>query len=94
LISCDGYHKGIRLGKNYNYTNVMKKIGAQLIYKYEDGGSQNVVLKLAKDGKETWAYVYAAANLSCCHVFLLHFNNGFKVSVNKITAFEISFHGF
>jgi outer membrane protein OmpA-like peptidoglycan-associated protein len=40
----------------------MKKIGGQLIYEYEDGGSQNVVLKLVKDGKETWAYVYAAGN--------------------------------
>jgi len=45
-----------------NYTNAMKKIGGQLIYEYEDGGSQNVVLKLAKDKKETWAYVYAAGN--------------------------------
>ena len=45
-----------------NYTNAMKKIGGQLIYEYEDGGSQNVVLKLVKDGKETWAYVYAAGN--------------------------------
>jgi OmpA-OmpF porin, OOP family len=45
-----------------NYTNAMKKIGGQLIYEYEDGGSQNVVLKLVKDGQETWAYVYAAGN--------------------------------
>ena len=45
-----------------NYTNAMKKIGGQLIYEYEDGGSQNVVMKLLKDGKETWAYVYAAGN--------------------------------
>lgn len=45
-----------------NYTNAMKKIGGQLIYEYEDGGSQNVVLKLVKDGKETWAYVYATSN--------------------------------
>jgi OOP family OmpA-OmpF porin len=62
LITCNGYHKGIQLDKNYNYTNAMKKIGGQLIYEYEDGGSQNVVLKLVKDGKETWAYVYAAGN--------------------------------
>ena len=45
-----------------NYTNAMKKIGGQLIYEYEDGGSQNVVLKLVKEKKETWAYVYAAGN--------------------------------
>jgi len=45
-----------------NYTNAMKKIGGQLIYEYEDGGSQNVVLKLVKEKKETWAYIYAAGN--------------------------------
>lgn len=45
-----------------NYTNAMKKIGGQLVYEYEDGGSQNVVMKLVKDKKETWAYVYAAGN--------------------------------
>jgi OmpA-OmpF porin, OOP family len=45
-----------------NYTNAIKKIGGQLIYEYEDGGSQNVVMKLVKDKKETWAYVYAAGN--------------------------------
>ncbi|MCX6335338.1 MAG: OmpA family protein [Bacteroidia bacterium] len=45
-----------------NYSNAMKKIGGQLIYEYEDGGSQNIVLKLVKDKKETWAYVYAAGN--------------------------------
>ncbi|MCX6302813.1 MAG: OmpA family protein [Bacteroidia bacterium] len=45
-----------------NYTNAIKKIGGQLLYEYEDGGSQNVVLKLVKDGKETWAYVYAAGD--------------------------------
>lgn len=45
-----------------NYTNAIKKIGGQLIYEYEDGGSQNVVIKLVKDKKETWAYVYAAGN--------------------------------
>jgi outer membrane protein OmpA-like peptidoglycan-associated protein len=45
-----------------NYTNAIKKIGGQLLYEYEDGGSQNVVLKLVKDGKEIWAYVYAAGD--------------------------------
>jgi outer membrane protein OmpA-like peptidoglycan-associated protein len=45
-----------------NYTNAIKKIGGQVIYEWEDGGSQNAVMKLVKDGKETWAYVYGAGN--------------------------------
>jgi OOP family OmpA-OmpF porin len=45
-----------------NYTNAIKKIGGQVIYEYEDGGSQNAVMKVVKDGRETWAYVYAAGN--------------------------------
>jgi outer membrane protein OmpA-like peptidoglycan-associated protein len=45
-----------------NYTNAIKKIGGQLLYEWEDGGSQNVTMKLVKEGKETWAYVYAAGN--------------------------------
>lgn len=43
-----------------NYTNAIKKIGGQLLYEWEDGGSMNVTLKLTKDGKETWAYIFAA----------------------------------
>ena len=45
-----------------NYTNALKKLGGQLLYEWEDGGSQNVVLKLVKDGKEVWAHIYAAYN--------------------------------
>jgi len=45
-----------------NYTNAIKKVGGQLVYEWEDGGALNVTLKLVKDGKETWAYVYAAGN--------------------------------
>ena len=45
-----------------NYTNAIKKIGGQLVYEFEDGGYQNVILKLAKNGKETWAHVSAAGN--------------------------------
>jgi OOP family OmpA-OmpF porin len=45
-----------------NYTNAIKKIGGQVIYEFEDGGSQNAVMKVVKDGKEVWAYVYAAGN--------------------------------
>jgi outer membrane protein OmpA-like peptidoglycan-associated protein len=45
-----------------NYTNAIKKVGGQLIYEFEDGGIQNVVLKLVKNGQEVWAHVVASAN--------------------------------
>jgi outer membrane protein OmpA-like peptidoglycan-associated protein len=45
-----------------NYTNAIKKVGGQLLYQYEDGGSQNVILKVVKDGKEVWAYVTSSQN--------------------------------
>ena len=45
-----------------NYTNAIKKVGGLLVYEYEDGGSQNVVLKVIKDGKEAWAYITSSPN--------------------------------
>lgn len=45
-----------------NYSNAIKKIGGQIIYEFEDGGSQNAVMKVVKDGKEVWTYVYATSN--------------------------------
>jgi OOP family OmpA-OmpF porin len=45
-----------------NYTNAIKKIGGELIYEYEDGGVQYVVLKILKNGQETWAHVSASSN--------------------------------
>jgi OmpA-OmpF porin, OOP family len=45
-----------------NYTNAIKKIGGQLIYEWEDGGTQNVTLKLVKNGQEVWAKVASGAN--------------------------------
>jgi OmpA-OmpF porin, OOP family len=45
-----------------NYTNAIKKIGGQLVYEFEDGGYQNVILKLVKNGQEVWAHVSAAGN--------------------------------
>jgi OOP family OmpA-OmpF porin len=45
-----------------NYTNAIKKVGGQLIYEFEDGGIQNVILKLVKNGQETWAHVIASQN--------------------------------
>jgi OOP family OmpA-OmpF porin len=45
-----------------NYTNAIKKIGGQLIYEYDDGGSQIVTLKVVKNKLEVWAQVSASAN--------------------------------
>lgn len=45
-----------------NYTNAAKKIGGQVLYEYEDGGTQTAVIKIAKSGLETWAMVSAAGN--------------------------------
>jgi OOP family OmpA-OmpF porin len=45
-----------------NYTNAIKKIGGQLVYEYDDGGVQYVVLKVVKDSKEVWACVASSPN--------------------------------
>ena len=45
-----------------NYTNAIKNVGGRLLYEYEDGGSQNVILKVVKDSKEVWAYVTSSQN--------------------------------
>jgi OOP family OmpA-OmpF porin len=44
-----------------NYINAIKKIGGQLVYEWDDAGD-NVVLKVAKNGVETWAHIYASGN--------------------------------
>jgi OmpA-OmpF porin, OOP family len=45
-----------------NYTNAIKKVGGQIIYEWEDGGYQCSVMRLVKNGTETWAYVESAGN--------------------------------
>jgi OOP family OmpA-OmpF porin len=45
-----------------NYTNAIKKIGGKIIYEYEDGGIQNSIVKLVKDGKEVWAHIMGGGN--------------------------------
>jgi OOP family OmpA-OmpF porin len=45
-----------------NYTNAAKKIGGQLIYEYDDGGTEIAIIKVAKSGLETWAMVAGAGN--------------------------------
>jgi Outer membrane protein and related peptidoglycan-associated (lipo)proteins len=44
-----------------NYTNAVKKIGGQVVYEWDDAGP-NAVLKVVKNGMETWAAVYASYN--------------------------------
>ena len=45
-----------------NYTNAIKKIGGQVVYEFEDGGTQYSIMKLVKNGKEVWAEVSGASN--------------------------------
>jgi OmpA-OmpF porin, OOP family len=45
-----------------NYTNAIKKVGGQVIYEFEDGGMQNAIMKLVKDGQEVWTHVNASPN--------------------------------
>jgi outer membrane protein OmpA-like peptidoglycan-associated protein len=40
-----------------NYQAAIKKIGGQVMYEFEDGGYRYTTLKIAKNGKETWAQV-------------------------------------
>ncbi len=51
---------GLQIARNY--TNAAKKIGGQILYEYEDGGIQNSVMKIVKDGQEVWAHVSAGGN--------------------------------
>jgi OOP family OmpA-OmpF porin len=45
-----------------NYTNAIKKIGGQIIYEFDDGGMQNSIMKVVKNGNEVWAHVNAGGN--------------------------------
>jgi OmpA-OmpF porin, OOP family len=51
---------GLQIARNY--TNAAKKIGGQLIYEYDDGGTEYAIMKVAKNGLETWAMVAGAGN--------------------------------
>jgi OmpA-OmpF porin, OOP family len=51
---------GLQIARNYS--NAIKKIGGELIYEYDDGGMQNSIMKLVKNGKEIWAHVNAGGN--------------------------------
>jgi OmpA-OmpF porin, OOP family len=51
---------GLQIARNYS--NSVKKIGGKVIYEYDDGGIQNSILKLTKDGLEVWVHVSAGGN--------------------------------
>jgi outer membrane protein OmpA-like peptidoglycan-associated protein len=51
---------GLQIARNY--TNAAKKIGGQVIYEYDDGGSQISIMKISKNGAEVWAMVIAGGN--------------------------------
>jgi OmpA-OmpF porin, OOP family len=48
-----------------NYTNAIRKIGGQLVYEFEDGGVQNVILKIVKETNEVWAHITSSSNGQC-----------------------------
>ncbi|MBF0376292.1 MAG: OmpA family protein [Desulfamplus sp.] len=45
-----------------NYINAAKAVGGVLVYEFEDGGTQYVIVKVEKDDKEFWAQIEAADN--------------------------------
>jgi OOP family OmpA-OmpF porin len=45
-----------------NFTNAVKKVGGQLVYEYEDGGTEYAIMKVSKNGLETWAMVSGSGN--------------------------------
>lgn len=51
---------GLQIARNYS--NAIKKIGGQIIYEFDDGGLQNTILKLSKNGVEVWAHINAGGN--------------------------------
>jgi outer membrane protein OmpA-like peptidoglycan-associated protein len=49
----------LQIGRNY--INAAKSVGGQLVYEFHDPG-EDVVVKVAKNNKETWAYITANGN--------------------------------
>ena len=49
----------LQIGRNY--LNAAKAVGGQLVYEYHDPG-EDIVLKVVKNGMETWAYISANGN--------------------------------
>ena len=49
----------LQIGRNY--INAAKSVGGQLVYEWQDPG-EDVVVKVVKNGMETWAYITANGN--------------------------------
>jgi OmpA-OmpF porin, OOP family len=45
-----------------NYVNAAKAVGGKVLYVYDDGGVEHVILKVAKNNAEVWAAVEAGGN--------------------------------
>lgn len=45
-----------------NYVNAAKAIGGEEVYAFEDGGTEYVIVRVAKEDKEVWAEVSGANN--------------------------------
>ncbi|MBN2013162.1 hypothetical protein JW960_27775 [candidate division KSB1 bacterium] len=45
-----------------NYVNAARAIDGQKVYEFEDGGTQYVTLKVAKNDAEAWDMIEAASN--------------------------------
>ncbi len=45
-----------------NYINAAKAVGGEKVYEFEDGGTRYVILKIVRNGQETWARVQGAGN--------------------------------
>jgi OmpA-OmpF porin, OOP family len=45
-----------------NYANAAQSIGGSIVYEFEDGGTQYIILKVVKNDTETWAQVEGANN--------------------------------
>lgn len=48
-------YSGLQITRNY--INALKKIGGTVVKELEDGGTNYVVIKLVKNGKEIWAQI-------------------------------------
>jgi OmpA-OmpF porin, OOP family len=45
-----------------NYTNAAKAIGGKQIFSFEDGGEENVIIKILKNNAEVWIHIGAWSN--------------------------------
>lgn len=51
-------HSGLQITRNY--INALKKIGGEVVKEFDDGGTNYAIIKIVKNGKETWAQVVSS----------------------------------